>query len=76
MTLRGRVRFKAEGIWDAPDDGYRYEVIDGELFLSPAPSWKRQRASGRLFGRLLNHILAHQLGEIVHAPTGVVIRRG
>lgn len=27
-----------------PDDGHRYEVIDGELFVTPAPSWLHQRA--------------------------------
>ena len=31
-----------------PDDGKRYELIDGEVFVSPSPSEKHQRASGRL----------------------------
>ena len=26
------------------DDGSRYEVIDGELFVTAAPSWTHQRA--------------------------------
>lgn len=37
MVVRARVRFEAEDIWDAPDNGTRYEVIDGELFMSPPP---------------------------------------
>ena len=28
-----------------PEDGNRYEVIDGELFVTPAPSWLHQRAA-------------------------------
>ena len=29
-----------------PDDGKRYEVLDGELFVTPAPGSPHQRAVG------------------------------
>ena len=29
-----------------PDDGNRYEVLDGELAMTPAPSWDHQLPSG------------------------------
>jgi len=73
MATRSGVRFKAEDIWDAPDDQYRYEVIDGQLYLSPAPSWSHQRLLVKLTLVLGNHIYGHQLGEVVQAPTGVVL---
>ena len=28
-----------------PDDGNRYEVLDGELAMTPAPSWDHQRVA-------------------------------
>ena len=38
MVQRAKVRFLASDIWDAPDNGKIYEVIDGALYVSPAPS--------------------------------------
>jgi Uma2 family endonuclease len=35
-----------------PDDGQRYEIIDGERFLMPAPNARHQRAVGRLYALL------------------------
>jgi Uma2 family endonuclease len=74
MVLRGgRIRFKASYIWDAPDDGKRYEVINGNLYVSPAPGWRHQFGLGNLFARLWNHITEHRLGVIVTAPVGVAL---
>jgi hypothetical protein len=33
---------------DLPDDGSRYEIIDGELFMTPAPSDIHQLVVGAL----------------------------
>ena len=35
-----------------PDDGHRYELIDGTLIVTPAPSWHHQRAVTRLVALL------------------------
>jgi Uma2 family endonuclease len=75
MAAHG-VRFKAEDIWDAPDDGNIYEVIDGELYVTPAPAWRHQRALGRLMAPIATYVFARGLGEVVTAPTGVVLEGG
>jgi Uma2 family endonuclease len=46
-----------------PDDGNRYEVVAGELLVTPAPSFDHQRAVARLFLRLAPYIDTHGLGE-------------
>lgn len=68
-----RVRFKAEDIWQAPEDDKRYEVIDGELFVSPAPSLQHQNGLFRLAVRIFNWIDPRGLGRIFVAPLAVVL---
>ena len=55
-----------------PDDGKRYEVIDGELFVTPAPSNVHQRTVGRLYAQLLTYTDAIGL-DLLTAPCAVTI---
>jgi Uma2 family endonuclease len=72
MAVR-KVRFKATDIWDAPDDDRRYEVIDGELFMTPAPSWRHQTGLMKLGIAVGSWVYEHHLGWVVQAPVGVVL---
>jgi Uma2 family endonuclease len=38
---------------EIPDDGHRYEIIDGSLYVSPSPSRPHQIAAGRIRDLLL-----------------------
>lgn len=58
-----------------PDDGKRYEVLEGELFVSPAPKTKHQIISGNLFAILHSHVRQRKLGRVLAAPTDVVLSR-
>lgn len=58
---------------ELPNDGRRYEIIDGGLFVSPAPTVRHQRIVGRLFNALYNHVEAARLGEVLQAPLDVVL---
>jgi Uma2 family endonuclease len=73
MVAHPVIRFKAEDIWDTPEDGRRYEVIAGGLYVTPPPNWGHQYASDTLFGHLWSHVHARGLGKIVTAPVGVVL---
>jgi len=52
------------------DDGNRYEILDGELLVTPAPSVSHQRASRELVRRLLPYLDDRGL-ELFYAPTAV-----
>src|SRR4051812_15692042 len=56
-----------------PDDGRRYEVIRGYLYVSPAPSAIHQRTSSRLNRVLDRFVLAHGLGEVFYAPFDILL---
>ena len=56
-----------------PDDGLRYEILDGALSVSPTPTFRHQLILARLLGVLRAHVIAHDLGEVVPAPVTVVL---
>jgi Uma2 family endonuclease len=54
-----------------PDDGHRYELIDGVLVVTPAPRHRHQRAVGRLH-LLLSAACPDDL-EVILAPFDVAL---
>ncbi len=63
--------FTYEDYLQLPDDGKRYEIIDGELYMSPAPTTPHQRISGNFFGPIWYFLQQNPIGEIYSAPTDV-----
>ena len=60
--------YTAEEIRRFPDDRLRYEVIRGELFVTPAPGTRHQRAVRDLCSTLQAYLATHGLGEALPAP--------
>jgi Uma2 family endonuclease len=54
-----------------PNDGFRHEIIDGEHYMSPAPSTKHQTVSRRLQFQIYSQIELTGLGQVFNAPTDV-----
>lgn len=54
-----------------PDDGNRYELFEGELFVSHAPSLSHQRVLGNLYAILRVYLDQNPVGEVVLTP-GVI----
>jgi Uma2 family endonuclease len=56
-----------------PDDGRRYEVLDGELEVSPAPSPGHQAVSRNLLRILDRHVDERGVGSLYYAPVDVIL---
>jgi Uma2 family endonuclease len=71
--------FPAQGSWTyedycrIPDDGNRYEVIRGVLYVSPAPRSRHQRVIAHLLAAIYNFVTARQLGEVLTSPIDVLL---
>ncbi len=64
-------RYTYEDLLHTPDDGNRYEIIDGELIVSPAPRKKHQKLCYRLSRLVGGHVDERDLGEVYFAPVDV-----
>lgn len=55
----------------ALDDGKRYEIVNGVLFLIPTPWLLHQGVVGEVFIYLFDHVTSASLGEVVIGPIDV-----
>ena len=55
------------------DDDKRYEIINGELIMVPAPDLEHQETSGELDFLFRQYIKKNNLGKIFTAPTDVIL---
>jgi len=58
---------------ELPDDGKQYEILDGELFVSPAPVPRHQAVSRNLLLILGRFVADHRLGTIFYAPIDLIL---
>jgi Uma2 family endonuclease len=66
-------RWSYEDLLILPEDGKRHELIDGEHFVSPAPTPRHQAVSLNLTRLLANFVHATRCGTLFAAPLDVVL---
>lgn len=70
----GTTEWTVEELASLPDDGNRYEVVDGELLVTPAPSEAHQDAAGELYHRFRLYLDRSPLHVFI-APCAVTFSR-
>ena len=71
-TTEDAVKLTYEDYCRAPDDE-RYELLNGELMMVPAPNTKHQKILLGLGSELRRFVEKHELGEVYVAPLDVVL---
>ena len=72
-TPRAGVKYTYEDYCKLPDDGNRYEVIDGVLYMAPAPHPRHQRSLLNLTALFIPFVTGEgALGELFFAPIDVI----
>jgi Uma2 family endonuclease len=56
-----------------PEDGKRYQLIEGDVDVTPAPTTTHQRVSQNLESVLRDHVRRNRLGVLFHAPIDVLL---
>jgi Uma2 family endonuclease len=68
QTISDKVRWTTADLELLPDNGDRYEIIDGELFMTRAPHWGHQQTCGRFFSCLDTWSMSTGLGRAAINP--------
>jgi Uma2 family endonuclease len=71
MGMAAPTYYTAELVRALPDDGNRYEVVHGELLVTPAPRLWHQELSGRLSASLRRFLDAEPVGLVLTSPADI-----
>jgi Uma2 family endonuclease len=56
-----------------PNDGRRYQLIEGDLVVTPAPTISHQRISRNLQHIIVTQVKSQRLGAVFDAPVDVIL---
>lgn len=61
----------ADDLRGFPDDDKRYEIIGGQLVVSPSPSTRHQHVLGEIYAALKSHLASNATGRVFLSPLDV-----
>jgi len=61
---------------DAAPPGERWELVDGEVLVTPGPHWMHQRVIARMFELIAPYVRTNRLGETFLSPLDVKLEPG
>src|ERR1035438_5599867 len=64
MSYASDLRLTNADLEAMPDDGNRYELIDGELYVSTAPSFNHQTILVNIAFAIMNYLREHPIGRV------------
>lgn len=71
MGMAEPVYYTAEMVRAIPDDGKRYELVYGELLVTPSPRLMHQAVVRRLVVSLDLYLREHRIGEVFDSPADI-----
>jgi Uma2 family endonuclease len=70
--MNAAVKFTYKEYCTLPENGRHYQVIDGELIMSPSPTFRHQLIIADLSRHLANFVLRERRGLVLFAPLDVI----
>ena len=71
MGMPVPIYYTADMVRALPEDGNRYEVVRGELLVTPAPRPGHQTLLGRLYFAIAGYLQSHRVGEPYFSPADI-----
>lgn len=71
--VRPDIKFTYADYRSLPEAGPRYQLLDGDLVMSPAPSLRHQDIVGRLYAALMTFVAPRKLGKTYVSPVDVIL---
>ena len=75
-TKQPKLKYTYDDYCALPDDGNRYELIEGVFYMAPAPSKRHETVSRAYYFLIWPHVRDGGLGQVYDAPFDVIFASG